>query len=116
MLKGGAGMNETNQKKYWVGADVVFIPGREAQELAEAYGITDPERQERAIRGVVYALRKYISDQGIVESRSGQVSLTDLEDFIASGGRQEMLCSQCQRPLGEIALRGETIDGIVESE
>ena len=103
-------MNETNQKKYWVGADVVFIPGREAQELAKAYGITDPERQERAIQGVVHALRKYISDQGIVESGSERVSLTDLEDFIASGGQREMLCSQCQRPLGEIALRDETIN------
>lgn len=40
-------MNETNQKEYWVGADVVFIPGREAGELAEAYGITDPERAPR---------------------------------------------------------------------
>lgn len=100
-------MNEV----YRVGDDAVFIPGREAQELAEAYGITDPERQERAIQGVVHALRKYISGQGIVESRSGQVSLTDLEDFIASGGRREMLCSQCERPLGETALRSETTRG-----
>lgn len=99
-------MNEV----YRVGDDTVFIPGDEARKLAEAYGITDPERQERAIQGVVHALRKYISDQGIIESRSGQVSLTDLKDFIASGGRQEMLCSQCQKPLGEIALRDETMN------
>ena len=44
-------MNETNQKKYWVGADVVFIPGREAGELAEVHGITDPERQEVVLEG-----------------------------------------------------------------
>lgn len=100
-------MNEV----YWVGDDAVFTPGDEARKLAEAYGITDPERQERAIQGVVHALRKYISDQGIVESRSGQVSLTDLEDFITSGGRREMLCSQCKRPLGETALRNETTRG-----
>lgn len=77
-------MNEIIQKRYWVGDNVVFIPGREAQELAEAYGITDPERQERAIQGVVHALRKYISDQGIVESRSEQVSSAEIEEFIAS--------------------------------
>lgn len=58
----------------------------------------------------MHALRKYISDQGIVESRSERVSLADLENFIASGGQREMLCSQCQKPLGEIALRDETMN------
>ncbi len=109
-------MNKTNQKKYWVGADVVFIPGREAGELAEVYGITDPERQEVVLEGVATAIGVYLSDPEIVKSRSNQPSAADIEAFIASGGQREMPRSQSKRPLGKIALGDETIDGIVESE
>jgi len=96
-------MNEV----YRVSDDAVFIPGDEAGKLDKAHGITDPEHQKTAREGVAAAIRDYLSDPEIVKSRSNQPSAADIEDFIASGGRREMLCSQCERPLGEIALRSE---------
>ena len=105
-------MNEV----YRVGDDAVFIPGDEARKLDKAHGIADPERQKVAREGVAAAIRDYLSDPEIVKSRSNRPSAADIKAFIASGGQREMLRSQCQRPLGEIALRDETIDSIVESE
>ena len=104
-------MNETNQKKYWVGADVVFIPGDEARKLDKAHGITDPERQKAAREGVAAAIRGYLSDPEIIKSRSNQPSAAKVEAFIASGRRWETPHSQCKRPLGEIALRSEATRG-----
>lgn len=98
------------------GDGFILTPGSAAKELCEVYGITDPKRQRAALEGVAAAIGVYLSDPEIVESRSGQSSPAKVEDFMALGGRREMLRSQCQRPLGEIALRDETIDSIVESE
>ena len=103
-------MNEIIQKRYWVGDDAVFIPGDEAGELNKVHGITDSNRQEAVHEGVAAAIRVYLSDPEIIESRSNQPSPAKVEDFMALGGRREMLCSQCKRPLGEIALRDETMN------
>ena len=109
-------MNEIIQKRYWVGDNVVFIPGDEAGELDKVHGITDPKRQEAVHEGVAAAISVYLSDPEIIKSRSNQPSAAKVEAFIASGRRWETPHSQCKRPLGEIALRDETRDGIVESE
>ena len=93
------------------GDGFILTPGPKADKLCEAYGITDPKRQEAVHEGVAAAIRDYLSDPEIVKRRSNQPSAADIEDFIASGGRREMLCSQCKRPLGEIALRSETTRG-----
>lgn len=104
-------MSEVIQKRYRVGDDAVFIPGDEAGELNKVHGITDPKRQEAVHEGVAAAIGDYLSDPEIIKRRSNQPSAVDIEDFIASGGRREMLCSQCKRPLGEIALRSEATRG-----
>lgn len=93
------------------GDGFILTPGSAAKELCEAHGITDPKLQGAALEGVATAIGVYLSDPKIVKSRSNQPSAADIEDFIASGGRQEMLCSQCKRPLGETALRSETTRG-----
>lgn len=93
------------------GDGFILTPGSAAKELCEVYGITNPKRQEAVHEGVAAAIRDYLSDPEIVKRRSNQPSAADIEDFIASGGRREMLCSQCKRPLGEIALRSETTRG-----
>lgn len=90
------------------GDGFILTPGSAAKELCEVYGITDPKRQRAALEGVAAAIGVYLSDPEIVESRSGQPSPAKVEDFMALGGRREMLCSQCKRPLGETALRSET--------
>lgn len=90
------------------GDGFILTPGSAAKELCEVYGITNPKRQEAVHKGVAAAIRDYLSDPEIIKRRSNQPSAADIEDFIASGGRREMLCSQCKRPLGEIALRSET--------
>ena len=103
MLKGGTEMSEAIS-----GDGFILTPGLEADELCKAHGITDPKLQRAALEGVAAAISNYLSDPVIAKCRSSQPSATDIEAFIASGGRREMLCSQCKRPLGEIALRSET--------
>ena len=98
------------------GDGFILTPGPAADELCKAHGITDPKRQRAALEGVAAAISDYLSDPVIAKCRSSQPSAADIKAFIASGGQREMLRSQCQRPLGEIALRDETIDSIVESE
>ena len=98
------------------GDGFILTPGSAAKELCEAYGITDPKLQRAALEWVAAAISDYLSDPAIAKCRSSQPSSEEIEDFIASGEQRELLRSQCQRPLGEIALRDETIDGIVESE
>ncbi|MBB1563691.1 hypothetical protein HG434_000260 [Candidatus Saccharibacteria bacterium] len=92
------------------GDGFILTPGPEADELCKAHGITDPKRQRVALEGVAAAISNYLSDPGIAKCRSSQPSSEEIENFIASGEQREMLRSQCQRPLGEIALRDETIN------
>ena len=93
------------------GDGFILTPGPAADELCKAHGITDPKRQRAALEGVAAAISNYLSDPGIAKCRSSQPSSEEIENFIASGEQREMLRSQCQRPLGETALRSETTRG-----
>lgn len=75
------------------GDGFIFTPGPAADELCKAHGITDPKRQRVALEGAAAAISNYLSDPGIAKCRSGRPSSEKVEDFIASGGRREMLCS-----------------------
>ena len=105
MLKGGVGMSEAIS-----GDGFILTPGPEADKLCKAHGITDPKLQRAALEGVAAAISDYLSDSVIAKCRSSQPSAEKIENFIASGEQREMLRSQCQRPLGEIALRDETMN------